>query len=323
MWRYILKRCFMTIPVLIGATFMVFTIMHFAPGDPARIILGADATEAALESLRYELGINDPFLVRYGKYMVNLVHGDMGTSYRNGQSVTTLIMGRLNNTISLAMAGILFAIVVGIPVGIISAIKQYSSLDNVTMFITLFLTAMPTFWLALILVIVFSVNLGWFPASGMGRTLGAFWVSLILPTLTLGSGFAALIARTTRASVLDVVRQDYIDMARAKGLSENAVIWRHMLKNALIPIVTVIGLNFGVLLGGSVLTESIFSWPGVGRFVVESISFKDTPAVLGCVVTLAILFTFVNLIVDLLYAFLDPRIKSQYRSVWPRGGASK
>ncbi|GHV34767.1 peptide ABC transporter permease [Synergistales bacterium] len=311
---YIIKRFLMTIPVLIGATFLVFTIMHFAPGDPARIILGAGASEEALEAMRDQLGINDSFILRYGRFMLNLMKGDLGTSYRNGQPVTGLILGRLGNTLYLAISGILFAIIVGIPVGIISAIKQYSTLDNVTMFITLFVTAMPTFWLALILVIVFSVNLGWFPASGMAKGFPGFLVSLVLPTLTLGCGFAALIARTTRSSVLDVVRQEYIDLARAKGLPERTVIWKHMMKNALIPIITVIGLNFGVLLGGSVLTESIFSWPGVGRFVVESISFKDTPAILGCVVTLAILFTLVNLIVDLLYAFLDPRIKSQYRT---------
>ncbi len=319
MWRYIFKRTLMTIPVLIGATFMVFTIMHFAPGDPARMILGSNATEESLAVLRDQLGLNDPFLVRYGNYMLNLAQGDMGISYRNGQDVTAMIMGRLSNTLYLAIAGILFSVVVGVPVGVISAIKQYSVLDNVTMFITLFMTAVPTFWLALILVIIFSVNLGWLPASGMGKGFYGFFVSLILPTVTLGAGFAALIARTTRASVLEVVRQDYIDMARAKGLTEHVVIWRHMMKNALIPIVTVVGLNFGVLLGGSVLTESIFSWPGVGRFVVESISFKDTPAVLGCVVTLAILFTLVNLIVDLLYAFLDPRIKSQYKNAWGKG----
>lgn len=314
MWRYVIKRVLLAIPVLVGATFIVFTIMHFAPGDAARMILGNDATEDTLEALRGQLGLNDPFLLRYAKFMLNLLKGDMGISYRNAQPVASLILGRLSNTIYLAVSGIVFAVIVGIPVGIISAIKQYSTLDNITMFITLFLTAVPTFWLALILVIVFSVNFGWLPASGMGKGFPDFLISLILPTLTLGCGFAALIARTTRASVLEVVRQDYIDMARAKGLTENAVIWKHMMKNALIPIVTVIGLNFGVLLGGSVLTESIFSWPGVGRFVVESISFKDTPAVLGCVVTLAILFTFVNLIVDLLYAFLDPRIKSQYKS---------
>lgn len=316
MLKYIIKRILLTIPVLIGATFLVFTIMSLTPGDPARIILGSNATSEALANLRESMGLNDPFLMRYFHFMLNLLRGDMGISFRNSQPVTGLIMGRLFNTVILATLGIIFSVIVGIPVGIISAIKQYSTLDNITMIITLFLTAVPTFWLALILVIIFSVNLGWLPASGMQHGFPNYLLSLILPTLTLGCGYAALIARTTRSSVLEVVRQDYIDTARAKGLAERSVIWTHMMKNALIPIVTVIGLNFGTLLGGSVLTESIFSWPGVGRFVVDSISYKDTPAVLGSVVTLAILFTLVNLFVDLLYAFLDPRIKSQYKSAW-------
>jgi len=319
LYKYILKRILMAIPVLVGATFLVFTIMYFAPGDPAEIILGSNATHEALEALRIKLGVNDPFIVQYGRFFFNLLRGDLGISYRNSLPVTSLIADRLCNTIYLAVSGILFAVIVGIPVGVISAIKQYSLLDDIIMFATLFVTAVPTFWLALILVIVFSVNLGWFPASGMGRGASDFLISLILPMLTLGCGYAALIARTTRASVLDVKRQDYIDTARAKGLSENVVIWRHMMQNALIPIVTVIGLNFGVLLGGSVLTESIFSWPGVGRFVVESITYKDTPAVLGSIVVLAILFTLVNLLVDLIYAVLDPRIKSQYQSAWKKG----
>ncbi len=304
----------MAIPVLLGATFLVFAIMYVAPGDAARIMLGNDASEKAVEALREQMGLNDPFLVQYAHFVMNLLKGDLGVSYRNAQPVASLIFGRLSNTIFLAVSGILFSIVIGIPVGIISAVRQYSLLDNITMFITLTLTAVPTFWLALILVIVFSVNFRIFPPSGMGHNFHDFVVSMVLPTLTLGFGYAALIARTTRASVLDVVRQDYINTARAKGVDESTVIWSHMMKNALIPIVTVIGLNFGVLLGGSVLTESIFSWPGVGRFVVESISYKDTPAILGSIVVLAVLFTLVNLLVDLLYAFLDPRIKSQYTS---------
>lgn len=313
MYRYILKRLALAIPVLIGATFLVFTIMDLSPGDPAQIILGSTATEEALELKREELGLNDPFLIRYGNFMLNLIGGDMGTSYRNGQAVTGLIGGRLFNTLLLASAGMVFSIIVGIPVGILSAIRQYSVVDKITMVTTLFFMAVPTFWLALILVIIFALNLGWLPASGMLHGFPDLLRSMVLPTITLGSGYAALIARTTRSSVLEVMRQDYIDTARAKGVTERVVVWRHMMKNALIPIVTVIGLNFGTLLGGSVLTESIFSWPGVGRFVVESISYKDTPAVLGSVVTLAVLFSLVNLLVDLLYSFLDPRIKSQYQ----------
>lgn len=312
MARYILKRILMAIPVLIGATFLVFTILFFTPSDPARMILGSNATEEALESMREELGVNDPFFVQYFNYMKGLLKGDMGKSYRNNKDVSELIGGRLSNTLILACSGMLFAIIIGIPVGILSAVKQYSLVDNTTMFITLFLTAVPTFWYALILVIIFALKLHLFPASGMGQGLVPLLHSLVLPTITLGSGYAAMIARTTRSSVLEVIRQDYIDTARAKGVSERTVIWKHMMKNALIPIVTIVGLNFGGLLGGSVLTETIFSWPGVGRFVVDSISYRDTNAVLGCIVTLTIAFTVVNLAVDIIYALIDPRIKSQY-----------
>ena len=312
MARYILKRFLMSIPVLIGATFFVFTILYFTPSDPARMILGSSATEEAVEALEEEMGLNDPFFVRYFNYMKGLVQGDMGKSYRNNKDVTELIAGRLVNTLILASAGMLFAVLLGIPVGILSAVKQYSVVDNITMFITLFLTAVPTFWYALILVIAFALKLHWFPASGMGEGFLPLLHSLVLPTITLGSGYAAMMARTTRSSVLEVIRQDYIDTARAKGVSEKTVIWKHMMKNALIPIVTIVGLNFGALLGGSVLTETIFSWPGIGRFVVESITYRDTNAVLGCVVTLTIVFTVVNLLVDILYALIDPRIKSQY-----------
>ena len=312
MRKYIIKRLLWTIPVLIGATFLVFAILDNAPGDPAKIILGNGATAEAIAMKRAELGLDDPFLIRYGRFLLGMFQGDLGTSYRNGQAVTSLILGRLGNTLVLAASGMLFAVVVGIPVGVISAIKQYSLLDKMTMVLTLFFMAVPTFWFALILVIIFALNLHWLPATGMGHNFPDLMRSLVLPTITLGFGYAALIARTTRSSVLEVMRQDYIDTARSKGITEKKVIWRHMMKNALIPIVTVIGLNFGTLLGGSVLTETIFSWPGVGRFVVESISNKDIPCVLGSIVMLSILFTIVNLVVDILYVYLDPRIKSGY-----------
>lgn len=312
MRKYIVKRLLWTIPVLIGATLLVFAILDNAPGDPAKIILGNGATAEALAMKRAELGLDDPFIVRYGRFLLNMFRGDLGISYRNGEAVTKLILGRLGNTLILAASGMLFAMIVGIPVGVISAIKQYSLLDKFTMVLTLFFMAVPTFWFALILVIIFALNLQWLPPTGMGHNLPDLIKSLVLPTITLGFGYAALIARTTRSSVLEVMRQDYIDTSRSKGITERKVIWTHMMKNALIPIVTVIGLNFGTLLGGSVLTETIFSWPGVGRFVVESISNKDIPCVLGSIVMLSILFTVVNLVVDILYGYLDPRIKSGY-----------
>lgn len=314
MIRYILKRFLLVIPVLLGATLLVFTIMEFTPGDPAKLILGNEATEEDIANLREEMGLNDPFVVRYVRFVTNMLKGDLGISYRNNLDVSDQIIQRLKNTMILAGAAVLIAVVIGIPVGIISAIKQYTAFDNIVMMVTLFLAASPVFWLGLMLVIIFALNLGWFPAAGMKTGFPDTLICLVLPAFTLSSNTMATIARTTRASMLEVVRQDYIDTARSKGLKESTITVRHMLKNALIPIVTMIGLSFGGLLGGSVVTESIFAWPGVGRFVVDSINFKDTPSVLASVVMLSIFSTFVNLFVDLLYAFVDPRIKSQYQS---------
>lgn len=314
MYKYILKRLLMLIPVLLGATFLVFCIMDLSPGDPAINILGADASQESIASLREELGLNQPLLVRYARFIGNLLQGDLGVSYKNNLSVMGQILDKLPNTFILAMTGMIVAVLLGIPVGIISAKKQYTIFDNVAMVITLIGAASPAFWLGLMLVIIFSLKLGWFPSAGMGSGFAGTAVSLVLPAFTLGINTAALVARMTRSSMLEVIRQDYIDTARAKGVKESTITYRHMLKNALIPIITVVGLQFGVLLGGSVMTETVFSWPGVGRFVVEAIKTKDTPSVLGAVVVLCILFTFVNLFVDILYAYVDPRIKSQYKT---------
>ena len=313
MLRYILKRFLLVIPVLLGATLLVYTIMEFTPGDPARLILGDEASDEEVMELREEMGLNDPFAVRYVRFVADMLHGDLGISYRNNLEVSEQILQRLKNTMILAGAAVFIAVVIGIPVGIISAIKQYTIFDNLVMMVTLFLAASPVFWMGLMLVIIFALNLGIFPAAGMKSGFPDLLMSLVLPAFTLSSNTMATIARTTRCAMLQVVRQDYIDTARSKGLKESTITVRHMLKNALIPIVTMIGLSFGGLLGGSVVTESIFAWPGVGRFVVESINFKDTPSVLASVVMLSVFSTFVNLFVDLLYAFVDPRIKSQYQ----------
>jgi peptide/nickel transport system permease protein len=313
MWNYIVKRLLMLIPVLLGATFMVFFVMNLSPEDPALVILGADATPKAVADLHVQLGLDRPLVLRYAKFIGGLLRGDLGKSYKNGLDVMSLIKEKMPNTILLAFSGIVIAVLVGMPVGILSAKKQYSLFDNLAMVFTLIVAASPAFWLGLVLVIIFSLNLGWFPSAGMGHGFVGGLASLVLPAVTLGGGTAALVARMTRSSMLEVIHQDYIDTARAKGVQESAITFRHQLKNALIPIVTVVGLQFGVLLGGSVMTESVFSWPGVGRFVVEAIKGKDIPCVLGSVVMLSILFTVVNLLVDILYAFIDPRIKSQYR----------
>lgn len=314
MFKFILKRCALVIPVLLGATLLVFAIMDMTEGDPATIILGEMAPEEQKEALREELGLNDPFFTRYANFIVDLLHGDMGTSYRNGMDVSQQIKDRIGKTVILASAAVAIALIIGIPIGVFSAINHYSAFDNMVSVLSLILAAAPVFWLGLVAVQLFSLKLGWLPAAAtLNRGFTKALLSLVLPAFCLSGNTMAMVVRMTRASMLEVVNQDYIDTARAKGLPEKQIRVRHMLKNALIPIITCVGLNFGSLLGGSVLTESIFAWPGVGRFVVESINAKDTPCVLASVVVLAILFTWVNLIVDILYAFVDPRIKSQYQ----------
>lgn len=313
MYKYVGKRLLMLIPVLLGVTFIVFFILNLSPGDPAAMILGEQASAEALELKREELGLNDPLLVRYGRYIWDMLHGDLGVSYKNNLSVWSQVIERFPNTAVLAVAGILVALLIGIPTGIISAKKQYTAIDNCSMVLALIGVAMPNFWFGLLMVIIFALNLGWLPSQGMGSGGVELLRSLVLPALTLGTGSAATITRMTRSSMLEVIRQDYISTARAKGVSEKTITYRHMLRNAMIPIVTAVGLQFGTLLGGAMLTETVFSWPGLGRLMVDSIKSKDIPMVLGSVIFLAIMFTVVNLIVDLIYAFIDPRIKSQYK----------
>ncbi len=308
MFRFILKRLLALIPVLIGVTFIVFMIMHFSPGDPAAIKLGSDATPENVEKLREEMGLNDPFLVQYGRYMWKLIHGDLGESFVSGKPVAEEIFARFPYTVVLAIASVLLALVLAIPIGIVSATKQYSLLDNISTVAALLGISMPSFWLGLLLILLFAVKLGWLPPGGVDNGI----LSLIMPAITLALASMATITRTTRSSMLEVIRQDYIRTARAKGVPHKTVIMKHALRNALIPTVTVSGIEMGALLGGALLTETIFSWPGIGRLTVDSIQSKNTPVVLGCLVVFAICFSIVNLIVDLLYAFIDPRIKAQY-----------
>lgn len=314
MHRYILRRLLMLIPVLIGVTFLVFFILALTPGDPVTIILGDNATKENIEMLRTELGLNDPLLVRYIRYIGGLLKGDFGKSYSNQLNVFDQIIERFPNTLILATTGMIVAIIIGVPIGIISAKKQYTFIDNFSMIGALIGVSMPAFWLGLLLVIVFALKLRWLPSQGMGEGFVGLIKSLILPSITLGTMSAAMVTRMTRSSMLEVVRQDYIDTARAKGVGESTITIRHMLKNALIPIITVVGLQFGHLLGGAVLTETVFSWPGLGRFMVEAIKKKDTPTVLGTVIFLSATFSIVNLIIDIVYAYVDPRIKSQYKN---------
>lgn len=308
MHKYIIKRLLLLIPVILGVTFIVFFIMHLTPGDPAKIALGENAPQEQVDRMREEMGLNDHFLIQYARFVKKAATGDFGRSYDTKKPVFDEVFSRFPATLRLTIAGIIIAVLIGIPVGIISATKQYSILDYSTMILALLGVSMPNFWLGLMLILFFSVRQGWLPSGGSGTL-----AHIILPAITLGTGVAAIITRMTRSSMLEVIRQDYIRTARAKGVAENVVINKHALKNALIPIVTVIGLQFGYLLGGAVLTETVFTWPGVGRLLVEAIKRKDTPTVLASVVFLSVTFSIVNLLVDILYAYLDPRIKSQYR----------
>ncbi len=308
MHKYVLKRLLLLIPVMIGVTFIVFGIMHLTPGSPAKIKLGEMAKPEQIEALEKEMGLDKPFIVQYVRYMKGAVQGDFGRSYLSNRPVFNEVLQRFPATLKLAIASMVIAVVIGIPVGIISATRQYSALDSITMVLALIGVSMPVFWLGLMLILLFSVTLGWLPSSG-ASTLQ----HLILPSITLGLSSTAIITRMTRSSMLEVIRQDYIRTARAKGVSERVVINKHALRNALIPVVTVIGLQFGSLLGGAVLTESVFSWPGVGKLMIDAIKKQDRPVVLACIIFISITFSVVNLAVDILYAFIDPRIKSQYQ----------
>ena len=297
----------MMIPVILVTSFLIFWAMSLTGGDPARQIAGDRATEAEVEAIREEMGLNDPFLVRYGNYMKGMLTGDMGKSYVTNKDVFQTFMEKLPNTLMLGGAAVLIAIIVSLPLGIYTAIHQNTWKDTAGMVFALFGTSMPNFWLGLMLIILFSLKLHWLPSGGKNG-----FSSLILPALTVGFGLAALITRTTRSSMLDVIRQDYMTTARAKGCSERRVIFRHGLKNALIPIITAIGLQMSLVITGSVLAETVFSWPGIGRLVYDSISKRDTPMVTGSIIMCSVLMCIINLIVDLIYAFFDPRIKAQY-----------
>ena len=309
MWSYIGKRLIMLIPVLIGISIFVFLIMHMTPGDPAMLMLGESAPFEELENLRRELGLNEPLPVQYFNWLQRALSLDLGRSLRTRRLVVDEIKDRLPATLELALAATLLSVAVGVPIGVISATKPNSPIDNVSMISALAFVGMPVFWQGIMLILIFSVNLNWLPSSGR---LGGLKY-LILPAFTLGTASMASIARQTRSAVLDVIRQDYIRTARSKGLAERKVIIGHALRNALIPVVTIIGLQLGALMSGAVITETIFAWPGIGRLVVDAIRNKDFPVVQGTIMAFAMLYAVINLVVDILYAFLDPRLRSKYR----------
>ena len=309
MHKYVLRRLLLFIPVILGVIFIVFSLLALTPGDPAKMVLGQGATPETVEAMRHQMGLDQPFLARFLNYLKNLVfHLDIGISYNTKMPVMDSIKAALPYTVRLALCAVIVGLVFGIPIGIISAIKQYSAFDTIAMILALIGLSMPVFWLGLLLIIFFSVNLHWLPASGFDT-----FSQMILPSLALGAQSVAIFARMTRSSMLEVVRQDYIRTVRAKGQKELAIIFGHTLRNSLIPIITVVGLQFGILLGGALLTESVFSIPGIGRLMVDAIKARDYPMVQGGVLVIALLFSAVNLLVDLVYGFVDPRIRSQYK----------
>ena len=314
MYKYVLKRLAQMVLVLVGVTFIVYGLIDMTPGDPAIMILGNAASPENVAKLHEEMHLDDPLMVRYVRYMWNTLHGDLGTSYKTKTSVSIMIAEKLPNTAKLAVAGMIIAVVIGIPAGIICAIKQYSVFDNAAMISALVWISAPSFWLGLMLIIIFSLHLGWFPASGMGE---GFWGSIravILPAFTACAACGAVIARITRSAMLEIMHADYITTARSKGLKEWTVIMRHMFRNVLIPVITITGLEFGIMLGGACYTESVFAWPGLGRYLLDGVKSKDTPVILGCVIVISIMTSLVNLVTDIIYAFVDPRIKAQYKS---------
>jgi len=303
MWAYIAKRLLLAIPVVLGVAFVVFAMVRVIPGDPAQIMAGEAATEEFVEAIRKDMGLDRPLLTQFASFVGNALRGDFGRSVRSKAPVTIELRARIPNTISLTIAGLVVAVAVGVSAGVISAIRPYSLIDAAVMLVALAGLSMPVFWSGLMLILVFAVWLGWLPAVGTDTP-----VHLILPAVTLGMATAAIIARMTRSSMLEVLRSDYIRTARAKGLAEQSVINRHAFRNALIPVITVVGLQMGTLLSGAVLTESVFAWPGIGRLLVEGILTRDYPLVQASVLVVALAFVLVNLFVDLLYAVVDPRI---------------
>ena len=303
MKTFLVRRLWQSLVVLLGVSFVVFLILHLT-GDPALVLLSPEATADDVRRFRDAMGFNDPFIVQYWRFLTGALHGDFGQSVRHGEPAFGLVVERLPATFELAGAALLLALVLSIPAGIVSAVRRNTVLDYVSTVVALLGQSMPTFWLGIMLILLLSVQLQWLPSSGRGG-----WEHLILPAVTLGLFTTARITRLTRSGMLEVLNQDYIRTARAKGVSNPPVVWKHALKNAAIPIVTIVGIELGTLLGGSVITETIFAWPGVGRLSVQAIYNRDYPVVQASVFLLATTFVVVNLLVDVVYTYLDPRIR--------------
>ena len=304
MLKYTIRRLLQTIPLLIAISFAAFIMMHLVPGDPVRNMMGIEASKEAVEAERERLGLNDPLLVQYGRFLGGVLKGDLGTSIFTKQSVADEILKKYPATIKLALGGTIFASVVGILAGIVSAVKRNKLTDNVIMVLSLISVSTPSFFLALVLMLFFSLQLGWLPSMGLRTPL-----HYVLPIITLGMQSVGTIARTTRSSMLEVLGQDYIRTSRSRGIPERVIIYSHAFKNAIIPVLTIVGLRFGGLLAGSMLVETVFSIPGIGRYLVDAVLERDYPVVQSTVLVLACTFVLVNLVVDLLYAVADPKIR--------------
>ena len=307
MLKYILKRLLLMVPVIAGISLILFTIMDLTPGDPARAILGDYATQEQIAQLREEMGLNDNFFIRYGRYAANAVRGNFGVSYRTNVPVVEEIIARFPSTMRMAFWAILLSVVVGIPIGVVSAVKQYSMIDIASIATSLLFTSIPAFWLGLMMILFFSLKLGWLPAVGADS-----WRNFIMPSATLAAAQLATMIRMTRSTMLEVIRQDYIRTAKAKGATQMRVVFKHALRNALLPVVTVIGIGFGNLLGGALIVESVFGISGLGTLMVNSVKSKDSPMLIASVMFAALVGGLVNLGVDVLYTYIDPRVKSQY-----------
>ena len=308
MYKYVGKRILMIIPILFALSFIIFGIVRLSPGTPAEAILPSEASQEAIDALNKEFGYDLPFLQQYWFYIKNLILTmDMGRSWYTNVPVGQEILTRLPVTVELAFFGILGAAIIGIPIGVLSAVKQYQFVDVASVFVSMLLASVPVFWLGMILMLILSLRLGWLPSSGIGS-----WKYLVMPILSLALPYAAQELRYTRSSMLESIRQDFIRTARAKGAPERVVIWRHALGNALLPLITITGINFGSLIGGAVVIEALFNIPGLGLYLVKGVTLKDVPVVMGTTLTLSAIYCLTMLVIDILYAFADPRIKAQY-----------
>ena len=306
MMKFLIRRLLMLIPILLGVSFLTFAIIQVTPGDPARLMLGMRATPEQVAELRHTLHLDDPFFVQYGRFVWNALHGDLGTSIRSGTPVFKEILARFPSTLELTVAALAFAVIVGVSVGVIAAMAKNRAVDGTAMVISLVALSIPDFWLAILLILIFGLGLKWVSVTG-----GSGLADLILPAFCLGIGPAAVFARLTRSSVLEVAQEDYVRTARGKGMSERLVIFRYILRNALIPVVTVLGLEFASLLGGTVFIENVFARPGLGRYAINAIAVRDFPVIQGMVLFTATVYSLLNLAVDILYSMIDPRIRYQ------------